>query len=131
MKNTTPLWVNELLDQILIDEGRSKKPKVKWVVSSIHSQSSGKYKPQRRTIRVVAGIEGSDHKQVFLHEIVHWLQHRNPKRVYFYSERRRKRSFHNKRFYLKLKELLVRYDCLTEKYREREHNYMKRSSNYL
>ena len=131
MRNTTPEWANDLLDRVLTDEKRSRKPKISWGVSKVSRLSSGNYNPYKRRIRIVTGTEGSDHQQVFLHEICHWLQHRNPKRIYFYGEKRKRGWSHNKRFYLKLKELLVRYDCLTEEYRKREHNYMKRSVDYL
>lgn len=130
---TLPLWASELLSQVCKDEGRSKKPKVKWFISEYQSESNGHYYPRQKEVFVRAGTSGDDHKQVFLHELCHWLtQPRGAgKRVFFYGEKRKKKSWHNKRFYRKLNELLTRYDCLTEEYRSREHDYMKRSVNYL
>ncbi len=130
-----PTWATELLLKVCEDEGRSlrRRPKVNWGVSKVSKESSGRFNPRTNTIRVVVGVAGDDHKQVFLHEICHWLtQPRGSKRrIYFYGERRKKHLWHGKRFYLKLHELLERYGCLTEEYRKREGGYMKRSVNYL
>lgn len=132
-----PIWATELLLKVCEDEGRSKKPKINWgySTSSWRMGSSGNYSRYTNTIRVVTkkSIPYSvEQKQVFLHEICHWLtKPRRVKRVYFYGERRQKRAAHGKRFYSKLHELLVRYDCLTTEYQEREARYMKRSVNYL
>ena len=133
MGKDMPLWASELLDQVCKDEGRSKRPKVKWFVSKYRDGSSGNYKPRTKAIFIRAGTTGDDHKQVFLHELCHWLTPPRgvSQRVFFWGERPKRKSYHNKRFYLKLNELLKRYDCLTEEFREREHRYKKRSVNYL
>jgi hypothetical protein len=120
-----PTWATELFLQVCEDEGRSKKPKIDWGYSKTRRGTSGHYNPWRKKIRVLSGYVGNDHKQVFLHEICHWLtQPRGWKRA-------GRRTWHGKRFYLKLHELLTRYDCLTTEYQVREANYMKRSVNYL
>lgn len=128
-----PKWATNLLDQVCKDEGRSKKPKFKWFVSKYRSSTSGYYSPRRRIIFIREGTLGKDHKQVLLHEICHWLtQPRgSSQRVFFFGDKRKRRSFHNKRFWLKLKELLTKYDCLTNEYRVRENGYKKNSVNYL
>lgn len=120
-----PTWATELFLQVCKDEGRSKKPKINWGYSKARRGSSGNYNPWRKTIRVLSGYEGHDHKQVFLHEICHWLtQPRGWKK-------RRRKSWHGKRFYTKLNELLIRYDCFNEQYQKREFRYKTRSIAYL
>lgn len=128
-----PNWATELLEQVCKDENRSKKPKIKWSSCKTRKSSSGRYNPRTNTIKVRVGTSGEDHKQVFLHEICHWLTRPRGSRkiIYFYGERRKKLNWHGKRFYLKLNQLLTRYDCLTQKYREREGRYKLRSINYL
>lgn len=130
-----PNWATELLQQVCKDESRSfkKSPKFNWGYSRVSKFSSGHYNPRSNVIRVVQGTSGEDHKQVLLHEICHWLTRPrgSTKRVFFYGERRKKKNWHGKKFYVKLNQLLTRYDCLTTAYRERENSYMKRSANYL
>lgn len=118
-----PEWATELLLQVCKDEGRSKKPKLSWGYSKSKYRrgSSGHFEPWSNTIRVMDHEYSTDQRQVFLHEICHWL----------IQPRGKSRAVHGKRFYLKLSQLLSRYDCLTQEYREREARYMKRSVNYL
>jgi len=126
-----PNCMEILLSQVMKDEGRSKKPKLYWRNSTTREESSGRYNPRSNRIAITTGTKGDDHEQVFLHEICHWLTRKKVKRIFFYGEKRKKRSFHNKRFYTKLHILLERYGFLTEAYRKREAEYMKRSVNYL
>lgn len=129
--NKLPDWADQLLIQVMKDEGRSKRPKISWGISKVNKGSSGHYSPSYNTIRVLAGTTGEDHRQVFLHEICHWLTKPRQKRIYFYGERRKKKNWHGKRFYTKLNSLLITYDCLTTQYVERENRYKKNSVLYL
>lgn len=55
-------------------------------------------------------------KQVLLHELSHHLD---------------REGGHGSTFYIILKSLLVKYDCLTEEYKKRENTYRKISLKYL
>lgn len=121
-----PIWATELLQQVCIDEGRSKKPKIKWRNYKTRPSTGGLYNPKKNRITIIAGTKGNDHKQVFLHEVCHWLTRPRGWRIVY-----NRRNWHGKRFYKKLHDLLIRYDCLTTEYQEREANYKKRSVNYL
>jgi hypothetical protein len=127
-----PKWASELYAQVCKDEGRSlkKAPKLNWGYSQLRWRvgSSGHYSPWEHHIRVVTKkviAYDIEQKQVFLHEICHWLtQPRNWRTG-------KKRAWHGKRFYTKLNLLLTKYDAKTDSWKEREGHYMKRSVNYL
>jgi hypothetical protein len=126
-KSCEPDWVKKLYDQVCEDEGRSKtrRPKLFWTYSKVNTGTSGRFFARQNWIRIVAGTRGDDHKQVFLHEIAHWLtKPRGWKKKWRYNG-------HSKRFWKKLDELLIRYDCKTKEYCTREYGYMKRSELYL
>ena len=63
------------------------------------------------------GTDEHEQKQVLLHELAHWLG--------------RRKWHHNKKFWLLLKDLLIYCDLYTDKYKEREFEYMKKSQTYL
>jgi len=118
----------ELYAQVLKDEGRSNKPSIIWRASqsSWRKLSSGHYNPWKKRIVITAGTDGTDHKQVLLHEIAHWLTQPRGWRI-----RTKKRCWHGKRFYTKLNQLLNRYNCFTPEYAVRENGYMPRSAKLL
>lgn len=127
---STPDWADDLLLQVCKDEGRNpkRKPTIKWVHTTgwrYKRSSGGNYRPEDNLIRILTREGHADQKQVLLHEICHWLT--RPRQTGWYG----KRNWHGKRFYIKLKVLLMRYDCLTDEYRDREHRYKKGSVNYL
>jgi hypothetical protein len=126
------MWAVELLSQVCKDEGRSKKPKVHWINSG-HQFSGGNYNPRKNLIRIRMGQMGNDHKQVFLHEIAHWLTRPrgSMRKVFFWGEKIKRKNWHGKRFYKKLNELLIRYDCFTDEYKARELDYKPRAAIHL
>lgn len=128
-----PKWATDLLQEVCLYEGRTNKPRISWCNSTSiwRHGCGGNYDPCDHQIRIVVYQNADDVKQVFLHEVCHWLTRPRTKRIYFYGEKPKRRNWHNKRFYLKLHDLLTRYDCLTEEYRKREAEYKKRSVNYL
>jgi predicted SprT family Zn-dependent metalloprotease len=78
--------------------------------------STGSMWPKSKRIVVTFGTAGHDHQQVLLHELAHYLN---------------TKGGHGKEFYIILKNLLVKYDCLTDEYKERQYKYHKISMQYL
>jgi hypothetical protein len=80
------------------------------------SQLAVGYKRYKKgIIRVSVGRDNQE-KQVLLHELSHHLD---------------TDGGHGSKFYSILKTLLIKYDCLTEEYKQRQYRYRKLSLLYL
>jgi hypothetical protein len=110
-----PDWAVKIVEEVCAEHNRSI-PGLKFRQGRISPLSSGSMYRKSNRIVVTFGTAGSDHTQVLLHELAHYL---NPK------------GGHGKEFYIILKELLVKYDCLTDEYKEREYKHHKISKQYL
>lgn len=106
-----PDWASDLLLKVLDIEGRSKLPKVQWRKSR-SNWTTGRYYRYSKRVVVSIGTDGHE-KQVLIHELSHWLT--------------RGRG-HHKRFWIKCFDLLKKLDLLTEEYKQREFQYMKKAS---
>jgi hypothetical protein len=111
----TPAWALEIVAEVCAEHNRSV-PELTFRQSRKIPLSTGSMYRTRKRIVVTFGTGGHDHRQVLLHELTHYL---NPK------------GGHGKEFYLLLKSLLVKYDCLTEEYIKRESRYRSASILYV
>ena len=115
---TQPDWATELISEACLLRGR-RIPKVKWYQTK-HSYSTGRTfrRPKRGyRIHISLGIDNENGKQVLCHELAHYFGRPN--------------WGHNKKFWLILKQLLEYFNLITDEYKQRESNYMRRSANYL
>jgi hypothetical protein len=112
---SVPIWDSEIVSQVCLEHNRSI-PEIICRQSRKIPDTSGSMSRTKNRIVVTFGTRGHDHRQTLLHELAHYL---NPK------------GWHGKEFYLILKSLLVKYDCLTEEYKQRQYRYIKRSRLYL
>jgi len=125
----TPTWATQLLLQVCKDEGRSKAPDLIWKYNRYGS--CGYYSPwkgnkQAGLICIKTKEGDTQEKQVLLHEVSHWLTRPNKWKIVS-----KRRTWHNKRFYLKLDELLKRYNCWTIEYQNRELRYKSRGARFM
>jgi hypothetical protein len=104
-----PDWAVKIVQEVCALHNR-QMPGLKFRQGRKHALSSGSLWLKSYRIVVTFGTSGSDHKQVLLHELAHLL---NDKRG------------HGKEFYLILQDLLIKYDCLTEEYKQRQARYGK------
>jgi WLM domain len=110
-----PDWAVKITAEVCAEYNQSI-PTLTFRQSRKHLRSTGSTYRQINRIVVTFGTAGSDHKQVLLHELAHLV---NPI------------GRHGKEFFIVLKKLLTKYDCLTPEYREREHKSYKISRQYL
>jgi hypothetical protein len=110
-----PEWALEIVKVECALHNRPE-PKLRWVKKRANGfYSGGRYTRYKDgTIRVSVGRDNHE-KQVLLHELSH----------HFNS------GVHGKDFYLTLRGLLLKYDCLTEEYIRFENEYRKASIAYL
>ena len=112
-----PIWATEIVKEVYLENNR-EVPKITWRMKKRGSIGTiGKYKKYNNKGEITISV-GKDNleKQVLLHELSHHLD---------------KDGGHGRQFYSILKELLVKYDCLTEDYIKGENNYRKASLEYL
>ena len=114
---TQPLWSVSIIEEVCKEYKRAL-PRTRWIQRERKS-SSGVYYPHNKTMVLCLGRDGYDHLQIFLHELSHHLVSR------------RRKVGHNKKFWVTLKALLIRYDCYTEEFVKREHNYKGKAQLYL
>jgi hypothetical protein len=112
----TPQWALEIVKEVCAEYHR-EVPKIKWGKRRANGfESSGRYiRYKEGTIQVSVGRDNHE-KQVLLHELSHHVN---------------TNGGHGSSFYIILKRLLVKYDCLTEEYKKRQNNYRKSSIPYL
>jgi hypothetical protein len=112
----TPEWAVEIVKVECALHNRPV-PKLKWGKKRANGFGTvGQYKRyENGTIRVSVGRDNQE-KQVLLHELSHHL----------ITE-----GGHGRTFYLMLRGLLLKYDCLTEEYKKVENKYRKISIGYL
>ena len=115
---TQPTWAQAILEEVCREKKRSL-PTTKWIQRD-RVGSSGVYYPYKKRMVLCLGSDEEQHLQVFLHELAHHLACRN-----------RKGAGHNKKFWILHKELLLKYNCLTEKWKERAYRYKKKAQLYL
>lgn len=127
-----PSWADSIIVEVS-REYKKKIPRVKWIQRNRPSTSgyttnrsrTVKYRGLRWTIRnkkdrdivMCLGTKEAEHKQVLLHELAHWVTPRQ--------------KGHTKKFWLVLKDLLVKYNCLTDEYVKREIEYKSKAKLYL
>jgi hypothetical protein len=111
-----PEWALEIVEAECALSNR-EEPKLRWIKKRANGfVTVGKYtRYQNGVIRVSVGRDNQE-KQVLLHELSHHL----------ITE-----GIHGRTFYLMLRGLLLKYDCLTEDYKKRENKYRKISIGYL
>lgn len=112
---TQPEWALPIIEQVCKDHKR-RLPKMRWVKRNRRSTSGVTYTYERK-ITICIGFDTTQHLPVLLHELAHYVCP--------------KKSHHNKRFWLKLSELLKQFDCFTESYVKQEYNYKKKAELYL
>ena len=107
-----PMWAQDLVIEVAIDEGRDDLPDVTWRHSKVNAWSSGTtYNAAPRRIVVTAGKVRKDQKIVLLHELAHWLLPVS--------------EHHGTTFWDKVWELFRRYEVPIMYAKTREGNYRK------
>jgi hypothetical protein len=111
-----PKWALEIVKEVCLEHNR-EIPEVKWGKRRANGfATGGGYKRYKKgIIRVSVGRDNQE-KQVLLHELSHHLD---------------TDGGHGSKFYSILKTLLIKYDCLTEEYKQRQYRYRKLSLLYL
>jgi len=103
-----PCWATEIIKEVCLAYNR-RVPEIVWRQrKGVHTTGSTQRKKER--IAITLGTDTIDHKRVLLHELAHYLNE---------SENRG----HSKEFWLILRALFIKYDCLTDEYRQRESRY--------
>jgi hypothetical protein len=111
-----PRWATEIVKEVCL-ENKCEVAKLIWRMKKGGGFSTiGYYKKYKEGLITISVGRDNLEKQVLLHELSHHLD---------------KEGGHGRQFYSILKELLVKYDCLTEDYIKRENNYRKASLEYL
>lgn len=108
----TPAWVLEIAKEVC-ESHNQPVPGIRIRQGRKYPLSTGSTYLKSKRIVVTFGTAGSDHTQVLLHELAHLLN---------------QKGGHGKEFFIILKDLLVKYDCLTEEYKKRESKYSKAAS---